>query len=270
MMRDDMVAFWKQNFVPNNAALVVAGEISMNELRALAEKAFAGWERGQPARPVLGAPTTTAARLVIVDVPGAPQSQIRVVGMGAPRSTPDFRPMQLMNIALGGNFASRINMNLREKNGYSYGTYSQFVFRRGGGLFQVSGGVRTDVTAPAVNEVMNELQGILKNPLTADEVARAKDGLANSLPGAFETSGNAVGNFSNVFTYDLGLDYYAKYAAQVRAVTGDQAQTIAQKYIVPGSMVVVVVGDRSKIEPALQKLNIGTIEVRDREGRPIS
>jgi zinc protease len=90
------------------------------------------------------------------------------------------------------------------------------------------------------------------------------------LPGAFETSGNAVGNFSNVFTYDLGLDYYAKYAAQVRAVTGDQAQTIAQKYIVPGSMVVVVVGDRSKIEPALQKLNIGTIEVRDREGRPIS
>ena len=246
MTRDDMVAFWKQNIVPNNAALVVAGEISMNELRALAEKAFAGWERGQPARPVLGAPSTTAARLVIVDVPGAPQSQIRVVGMGAPRSTPDFRPMQLMNMALGGNFASRINMNLREKNGYSYGTYSQFVFRRSGGLFQVSGGVRTDVTAPAVNEVMNELQGILKNPLTADEVARAKDGLANSLPGAFETSGNAVGNFSNVFTYDLGLDYYAKYAAQVRAVTGDQAQTIAQKYIVPASMVVVVVGDRSK------------------------
>jgi zinc protease len=270
MTRDDMVAFWKQNLVPNNAALVVAGEISMNELRALAEKAFAGWERGQPARPVLGAPTTTAARLVLVDVPGAPQSQIRVVAMGAPRSTPDFRPMQLMNMALGGNFASRINMNLREKNGYSYGTYSQFVFRRSGGLFQVSGGVRTDVTAPAVNEVMNELQGILKNPLTADEVARAKDGLANSLPGAFETSGNAVGNFSNVFTYDLGLDYYAKYAAQVRAVTGDQAQTIAQKYIVPASMVVVVVGDRSKIEPALQKLNIGTIEVRDREGRPIS
>ena len=138
---------------------------------------------------------------------GAPQSQIRVVGMGAARSTPDFRPMQLMNMALGGNFASRINMNLREKNGYSYGTYSQFVFRRSGGLFQVSGGVRTDVTAPAVNEVMNELQGILKNPISADELARAKDGLANSLPGAFETSGNAVGNFSNVFTYDLGLDY---------------------------------------------------------------
>jgi zinc protease len=268
--RDDMVAFWKQNFVPNNAALVVAGEISMNELRALAEKAFAGWERGQPARPALGAPATTAARLVIVDMPGAPQSQIRVVGMGAPRSTPDFRPMQLMNMTLGGNFASRINMNLREKNGYSYGTYSQFVFRRSGGQFQVSGGVRTDVTAPAVNEVMNELQGILKNPISADELARAKDGLANSLPGAFETSGNAVGNFSNVFTYDLGLDYYTKYAAQVRAVTGDQAQTSAQKYIVPANMVVVVVGDRSKIEPELKKLNIGTIEIRDREGRPIS
>jgi zinc protease len=270
MTRDDMVAFWRQNFVPNNAALVVAGEISMNELRGLAEKAFGAWERGQPARPALGAPVTTTARVVIVDIPGAPQSQLRVTALGAARSTPDFRPMQLMNLALGGNFASRINMNLREKNGYSYGTYSQFTFRRNGGTFQVTGGVRTDVTAPAVSEVMNELQGILKNPISTEELARAKDGLANSLPGAFETSGNAVGNFSNVFTYDLGLDYYAKYAAQVRAVTGEQAQSIAQKYIVPSNMVFVVVGDRKTIEPALQKLNIGTIEVRDREGRPIS
>jgi zinc protease len=270
MTRDDMLAFWKQNFVPNNAALVVAGEISMAELRALAEKAFGAWQRGQPARPSLGAPVTTTARVVIVDTPGAPQSQLRVTAMGAPRSTPDFRPMQLMNLALGGNFASRINMNLREKNGYSYGAYSQFTFRRNGGTFQVTGGVRTDGTAPAVKEVMNELQGILKNPVSAEELTRAMDGLANSLPGAFETSGNAVGNFANVFTYDLGLDYYAKYAAQVRAVTGEQAQAIARKYIVPDNMVFVVVGDRKTIEPALKELNIGTIEIRDREGKPIS
>jgi zinc protease len=269
--RDDMTAFWKQNFVPNNTALVVAGEISMNELRGLAEKAFGAWERGQPARPSLGAPATTTARVVIVDTPGSPQSQIRVTAMGAPRSTPDFRPMQLMNMALGGNFASRINMNLREKNGYSYGTYSQFTFRRNGGTFQVTGGVRSDVTAPAVAEVMGELERILdKSPIEPAELARAKDGLANSLPGAFETSGNAVGNFSNVFVYDLGLDYYAKYAAQVRAVTEGQAQAIAKKYIVPANMVVVVVGDRKSIEPALRKLNLGPIEIRDREGRPIS
>ena len=266
----DMQAFWKQNFVPNNAALVVAGEISMNELRALAEKAFGSWERGQPARPALGAPTTTPARVVIVDTPGAPQTQLRVTAMGAPRSTPDFRPMQLMNNALGGNFASRINMNLREKNGYSYGTYSQFTFRRNGGTFQVYGGVRTDVTGPAVAEVMNELRGLLEKPITTDELLRAKDGLANSLPGAFETSGNAVGNFSNVFIYDLGLDYYAKYAEQIRAVSETQTQAIAKKYIVPANMVVVAVGDRKSIEPALQKLNIGAVEIRDAEGRPVT
>jgi zinc protease len=270
MSRDDMVAFWRQNFVPNNAALVVAGEISMKELRAIAEKAFGAWQRGEPARPSLGAPTTTPARVVIVDTPGAPQTQLRVIAMGAPRSTPDFRPIQLMNNALGGNFASRINMNLREKNGYSYGTYSQFTFRRNGGTFQVSGGVRTDVTGPAVQEVMNELRGILDKPVTPEELARAKDGLANSVPGAFETSGNAVGNFSNVFVYDLGLDYYAKYSAQVRAVTEAQAQAATRKYIVPANVIVVAVGDRKAIEPALQKLNLGTIEIRDAEGRVLN
>jgi zinc protease len=206
--------------------------------------------------------------VVIVDMPGAPQTQVRVAGHGAERSSPDFRPMQLMNQAFGGSFAGRINMNLREKNGYTYGAYSQFVFRREGGLFQVYGGVRTDVTAPAVREIFNELVGAHDRPITEDELTRAKDGLSNSLPGAFETSSNAVSNFSNVFTYDLGLDYYAKYAAQVRAVTTAQVHDMAEKYLVPNRMVVVAVGDRKSIEPELQKLNIGPVEQRDAEGRP--
>ena len=268
MTRDDMLAFWKSHFVPTNAALVVAGEISMNELRALAEKSFGAWPRAAAPRVTTGAPASTAARVVIVDTPGAPQTQLRVVGPGAQRSSPDFRPMQVMNQALGGSFAGRINMNLREKNGYSYGTYSQFQFRRDSGMFSTQGGVRTDVTAAAVREIYNELRGAHERPFTADELNRAKDGLSNSLPGAFETSGNAVGNFSNVFTYDLGLDYYAKYAAQVRAVTAEQVQDMAEKYIIPGRMIVIAVGDRKTIEPELQKLNLGAVEIRDAEGRP--
>ena len=268
MTRQDMVAFWKQNFVPNNAALVVAGDISMNELRALAEKAFGAWQRGAPVRPALSSPETTRARVVIVDKPGAPQTQLRVITVGAARSSPDFRPLQVMNMALGGLFSSRINMNLREKNGYSYGTYSQFVFRRNPGPFQVAGGVRTDATAPAVTEVFNEINGIQKEPLNADELQKAKDSLANSLPGAFETSANAVNSFSNVFTYDLGLDYYTKYAQQVNAVTAEQALNVALRYLQPDRLVVVAVGDRKVIEPELQKLNLGTIEIRDAEGRP--
>jgi len=268
--RTDMEGFWKQNFVPNNAALVVAGDISMSELKALAEKAFGGWQRGSPAQPALGAPGTTQARVVIVDKPGSPQTQLRVASIGAARSSPDFRPMQVMNLALGGLFSSRINMNLREEHGYTYGANSQFSFRRAAGPFQIASGVRTDVTAAAVNEIFKEVRGMIEKPVSAEELQKAKDSLANSLPGAFESSANAVNNFSNVFIYNLGLDYYSRYAEQVNAVTTDQALAVSKKYLVPANMVVVAVGDRAKIEPELRKLELGAVEIRDAEGKPIS
>jgi zinc protease len=268
MTRDDMVAFWKQNFVPNNAALVVAGDISMDELRALAEKSFGSWQSGTPAQPALSAPTTTAARVVVVDKPGSPQTQVRVAGIGAPRSSPDFRPLQVMNLALGGLFSSRINMNLREQHGYTYGASSQFAFRRAAGPFQVASGIRTDVTGPAVTEIFKEVRGMVDRPVSDDELKKAKDSLSNSLPGAFESSANAVSNFSNVFIYDLGLDYYTRYAEQVNAVTPDQTLAVAKRYLNPGAMVVVAVGDKAKIEPQLKKLNLGAMETRDTEGRP--
>ena len=264
--REDMVAFWKQNFVPNNAALVVAGDISMDELRSLAEKAFSSWARGTPVRPALGTPPAVQPRVVIVDKPGSPQTQLRVASIGAARSSPDFRPLQVMNMALGGLFSSRINMNLREQHGYTYGASSQFTFRRSPGPFQVGAGVRTDVTAPATAEVFKEIAGMVEKPMNAEELQKAKDSLANSLPGAFETSANAVNNFSNVYVYDLGLDYYTKYAAQVNAVTADQALAVAKKYLVPKQMVVVAVGDRKAIETELKALEHGPLEIRDAEG----
>src|SRR4030095_15310953 len=270
MSRQDMQAFWKQNFVPNNAALVVAGDISMADLRALADKAFGAWERGTPAQPALGAPATTQARIVLVDKPGTPQTQLRVASIGAPRSSPDFRPLQVMNMALGGLFSSRINMNLREAKGYTYGANSVFSFRRAAGPFQIASGVRTDVTAPAVDEIFKEIRGMVEKPVSADELQKAKDSLANSLPGAFETNANAVGNFSNVFIYNLGLDYYTRYAEQVNAVTTDQALAVSKKYLVPNNMVVIAVGDRAKMEQELKKLNLGRVEIRDTEGKPIS
>jgi zinc protease len=268
--RADMQAFWKSHFVPNNAALIVAGDISMTELRAMAEKAFGVWERGAAARPQLSAPVTTAARVVIVDKPGSPQTQLRVVAIGAERSSPDFRPLQVMNQALGGLFSSRINMNLREAHGYTYGANSQFTFRRTPGPFQVGTGVRTDVTGPAVGEIFKEIRGMVEKPMSADELKKSKDAMANSLPGAFETSANAVNNFSNVFVYDLGLDYYSKYAAQVNAVTAEQAAGVARKYLVPEKMVVVAVGDRAKIEPGLKELNLGPLAIWSAEGKPVN
>jgi zinc protease len=268
--REQMETFWRQNFVPNNAALVVAGDISMTELRALADKAFGGWMRGAPVRPALGAPETTQARVVIVDMPGAPQTQLRVAGIGAPRSSPEFRALQVMNNAFGGLFSSRINMNLREQHGYSYGAYSAFVFRRGAGPFLIGGAVRTDVTAAAVSEIFKEVEGMTAKPMSDEELQKAKDALANSIPSAFETSQDAVNSFSNIFIYDLGLDYYTRYAQQVNAVTTAQALDAAKRYLVPNRLVVVAVGDRKTIEPELRKLSLGTVEIRDATGRVVS
>ena len=270
VMRDDMVAFWKQHFVPGNAALVVAGDISMSELRALAEKTFATWSGDAPARAELGTAETTTARLIIVDKSGTPQTQLRVAGIGAARSSPDFRALQVMNNALGGLFSSRINMNLREQHGYSYGAYSAFVFRRGAGPFMVAGGVRTDATALAVTEIFKEIAGMIEQPVPAEELQKAKDSMANSLPGAFETSANAVNSFSTIFVYDLGLDYYSSYAQQVNAVTAEQALDVARRYLVPDRLVVIAVGDRDVIEADLTKLSLGKVEFRDAQGKPVS
>jgi len=268
MTRDRLRAFWQQNFVPNNAALIVAGDITMAELRPLAEQAFGAWTRGTPARPALTAPAHAASKVVIVDRPGAPQTQLRVGMIAAARSSPDFRPAQVLNTAFGGLFSSRINMNLREKNGYTYGASSQFVFRKSPGPFQVASGVRTDVTGAAAAEMIKELRGMTAAAMPADELKRAKDSLAYSLPGAFETSADTAASLSNIYTYDLGLDYYATYAESVYAVTAEQALATATKYFVPDRFVVVAIGDRSKIEADLRKLNL-PIEIRDADGRPV-
>ena len=269
MTREQMLAFWRQNFVPNNAALVVAGDISMAELRALAEKAFGGWERGTPARPALTAPNPGDSKIVIVDRPGAPQTQLRVVTVGAARSSDDFRPLQVMNMALGGSFSSRINMNLREKNGYTYGAGSQFVFRKAAGPFQVFSAVRTDVTAPAVTEVLREVRGIQEGAMPAAELQRVKDALTYSLPGAFETSANAAASLANIYVYDLGLDYYTQYAESVNRVSADQALAVARKYLQPDRLIVIAVGDRKTIEPGLRELGL-PVEIRDADGRLVN
>ncbi len=264
--RDDMLAFWKQSFVPNNAALVIAGNIGLEELKALAEKEFGGWQRGTPARPELGAPTTTRARLVLVDKPGAPQTRVRVAMVGVPRSTPDYAALEVMNASLGGLFSSRINLNLREQHGYTYGAGSRFVYRRSAGPFFVSTGVRTDVTAPALTEILKEIRRIAETQLTPEELSLSKDSQVRSLPGEFETSASAATSFTNLYLYDLGLDYYAQLPARLSAITSADVHAVAKKYLVPEKMIVVAVGDRAKIEPELAKLNLGPVEIRDADG----
>jgi zinc protease len=264
--REDMQRFWSQSFVPNNSAFIVSGQISVTELKPLVEKAFGDWQKGAPVQVTLGSPQTTTARLVLVDKPGAPQTQLRVTAIGVPRSTPDFEAIQVMNEALGGLFSSRINMNLREAHGYTYGASSQFVYRRSAGPFAIASGVRTDVTAPAVSEIFKEVKGMREAAVPAEELARAVDSIVRSLPAQFETSGRVTASTANIYTYDLGLDYYAKAPDRYAAVTAEQVKAAADKYVVPEKLIVIAVGDRSKIGPSLQKLNLGSMELRTVDG----
>jgi zinc protease len=266
MTQDDMKRFWTATFVPNNAALIVSGQMTVDELRPLVERALGDWPRGTAAQPSQGQPTTTSARLVLVDKGAAPQTQLRVASIGLPRATPDYEPAVVMNEALGGLFSSRINLNLREQHGYTYGASSQFVFRRSPGPFLVSTGVRTDVTAPAVSEILKEVRRMRDSDLSPEELTLAKDSLIRSLPAQFETSSRVTSSTSNIFIYDLGLDYYAKLPDRLAAVNAESVRAVAQKYVVPENLIVVAVGDQGRIRGELQKLGLGKVEVRAPDG----
>jgi zinc protease len=266
LARDAMVGFWKQHIVPGNAALVVVGAVSRAELETLASRAFSQWTGQAPSRPPMPATRQTDAKLIIVDTPGAAQTQMRIAGVGARRTTPDFEATEVMNMVLGGLFTSRINLNLREDKGYSYGAFSTFAFRKEPGPFFVSTGVRTDATAPAVNEILTEIRKMRDAQVTVDELSLGRDSLVRSLPGRFETSSQAAGSLSTLYVYQLGLDYYAQYVERLLGIDAAAVQAAARKYLLPDRLLIVAVGDRQKIEADLKNLKVGAIEYRDAEG----
>jgi zinc protease len=211
----------------------------------------------------------TKARVIISDRPNAPQTQVVVAGVGAPRDAPDYAALNVINGALGGLFSSRINLNLREAHGYTYGAGSQFLFRKHPGIFWVRSAVRTDVTGPAVAEIFKEVRAVLDAPISDDELRAAKDSFVRTFPAYFETNSSTVGTLGDLFVYGLGLDYYPRLQAQANAVTTAAARKAARKYIDPATLIVVAVGDRAKIEPQLTSLNLGPLEIRDADGKVV-
>ena len=266
---EDMLNFWKRGYVPGNSALVLAGDLTGEEARSLAEKYFGSWKGGASRHAPPPVETKTSKMIYIVDKPAAPQTYVVAGGLGVPRSSPDYVPIEVMNKALGGLFSSRINMNLREEHGYTYGAFSLFFYRRGPGIFGAGGAIRTDATAPAVGEILKELERIHTAPLTADELKLAKDAFSLSLAGLFETSERTAGTIGTLFTYELPLDYYGQLPEKINAVNSADVQRVATEYIHPDSSIVIAVGDRAKIEPELKKLSIGPIETVDYDGNPV-
>jgi zinc protease len=270
MTREAMLDFWKQHLVPGNAALVVVGAMSRREIEALTTKAFAEWSGKAAPATTMPAPRGSDAKVIIVDTPGAAQTQVRVASVGAARATPDFEAIEVVNMILGGLFTSRINLNLREDKGYTYGAFSTFSMRREPGPFYVGAGVRTDATAPAVTEIFTEVRKMKDVQVSTDELSLGKDSLVRSMPGRFETSSQAADSFSTLFVYSLGPDYYSKYIERLGSIDGATAHAAARKYLVPERLLVVAVGDRQKIEADLKKLNLGAIEYRNAEGTVVT
>jgi zinc protease len=269
--KGDMSAFWAAHYTPKDSALIFAGDLSEAEAKTLAEKYFGSWSSASSAAAItLPPPPTIAARkIVIVDKPGSPQTTLLAFGTGVPRKTPDYAAVTEMNSILGGLFSSRINMNLREKNGFTYGAFSGFSFFRDGGPFYTGAQVRTDVTGPAARELFSELNRIHTYAATPQELKLAKDHALRSLPGSFETVGSETGLMAQLFVYDLPLDYFQKLPASFESVTPEAVAKAAKDYIHPDSLIVVAVGDRAKIQPDLEKLNLGPIEIRDESGELI-
>jgi predicted Zn-dependent peptidase len=258
----DLRARYATLFHPANSALVVVGDIVPDQVMPLLETQFGRWQApGAAASAALPAAAEPVKREVsIVDKPGAAQTQIRIGWIGVARSTPDYFPIQVMNTILGGSFTSRLNMNLREKHGYTYGASSGFDMRMSPGPFAAAAGVQTDKTSEALKEFFNELNAI-RQPVPADELARAKNYIALRYPSGFESTTDISRRLEDAFVYRLPDDYFAKYVSNIEAVTAADVQRVATKYIQPDRLAVVVVGDRKVIEPGIRGLNLGAIKV---------
>ena len=225
-----------------------------------------------PAVDVSAAPVQRdRSSIYLVDRPGSVQSVIQIGQVGAPRSSPDYFPLLVMNRILGGASSARINLNLREDKGYTYGASSAFSFRRGAGPFTASAPVQGFSTKESVVEFMKELRGIRGEiPVTPAELDTAKQSIIRGYPRGFETPDQIAAQLEQIVTYDLPDTYFNSYIERIQSVTLDDVNRVANRYLQPDRMAVVIVGDRSKIEQPVRTLGgLGErINLVDAEGRP--
>jgi zinc protease len=265
--REDLLRFYRSSYTPRNAALVLVGDLDEAGARKLAEELFGGWSGDAPASAAPPAGTQTGPRIVIVDKPGTPQTRLQVGQLTVRRNDPDYDRLTLLNTVMGGGFTSRINQNLREQHGYTYGTYSFLSENRGPGRITAAGGIRTDVTGAAISEILKEVQGMKDRPVTEEELTRAKGARIQGLPGRFQTSGAVADQMAGLFTFGLPDDYFESLPSRLGAVTAEDLAAAAQKHLTPDRMLIVAVGDRAKIESQIETLGLGAISYRDPDGK---
>lgn len=264
LTRDDVQAFFAARYRPAAMTVVIAGAMTPDEGERVVRDVFGAWEGDAP--PAVAADDTPASRtrqVHLVAKPDAPQSELRIGHVGVPRTHPDYFDIVVMNAILGGLFSSRINLNLREAHGYTYGAHSRFDWRRQSGPFGVETAVRSDATAAAVHEVLTEIERMRAAAVSPEELSLATSYLDGVFPIRYETTDAIAGAIANLVVYDLGHDWLDTYRERIRAVTLDGVHRAAQQYLRPDEMQVVVVGDPAVVREPLEKLDIGEVRLHE-------
>ena len=257
MTVDDLRKFHDGYIVPASTTIVVVGDVTGDEMMPKLERAFGDW-RGEPAAAPAVPPISQlkAKSVLFVDKPGAAQSVIEIGRVGVPRLTDDYYAIVVMNTILGGSFTSRLNMNLREKHGYTYGAGSRFEFRPLAGPFIAAASVQTAVTDKSLEEFIKELKGMLE-PVPAADVERAKNYVALGFPADFQSVGQIAAQIEELVIYGLPDDYFNNYTGKILAVTPADVERVARKYITPDNLAFVIVGDRKEVGKSVTALHIG-------------
>ena len=268
LTRADLENYYSANYLPNNATAIVVGDLTLAEAKSTLEKYFAAWKSAPVAKhdlPPVAPPLST--KIYIMDKPDAPQSSILVGHLGIRRSDSDYVALSVMNSALGGQFTARLNRNLRETKGFTYGVYSEIMESKGIGSFCCAGEIQTEHTAEAISEMIKELRDISgKHPLTDVELTGSKQYIIKTFPQDFQTQNGIMNQLVPIAKFDLPLDEWSSYLKKTNSLDVNTATLAAKTHLHPDALIIAIVGDKTKIEPELRKLNLGEITI-DEEGK---
>jgi zinc protease len=264
----DLKTAYERSFRPQNSALILAGDLTLAEAKRIASDAFGKWERPGRRSQALQRSKPAEERVVIVDKPGSPQTALVLAQLGVARSHPDFEKLEVTNEILGGLFASRLNLNLRETKGYTYGVVSEVSANRWIGPIHISTSVETQFTGAAVREVLNEVSRLRESGVSDDELHAARDSILHSLPALFGTNASTARAIAHLYVLGLPRDHYERLGPRLESITKDEVGDAARKHLDPDKMKIIAVGDGQTIESQLAELGLGKIGYRTAEGLP--
>jgi len=271
LTRNDVLGFYADYYGPQNTTLIVVGDVTPGAALPLLEDALGSWTaHAQSAHGPLPPERAVRPGIYLIDRPGAPQSEIRVGRPALPRNTTDFFPATVLNRVLGGQFSSRINMNLRERRGYTYGAHSSFVFLKQPGPFLVSGAFAAATTREAVGEIIAEVDAVHRGGITPEELAFSRRGLVGAFALSFETPFQVAGALQALPLYGLPDDYYDGFLEALDRVSLDDVAAVAARVLDPSSMSVVVAGDASLVRGGLSAMGRGDVIQVDAAGEPLA